>query len=346
VIWYQLLRRDPSAQVPVGAEWVEEFRPAGLTDTQAKVLRACMAARWEDRPRNAMLLSDQLAKVTVASAKPDESKLLRLEGLSGMHPLPAGMGGSSTTTMPKLMTNSVGMTFVRVKAGTFRMGAPDGEAGRRPADGPVHEVRLTRPFYLGVTPVTQGQYARVTDQNPSKFRPGPGGGSPDHPVETVSWDDAVRFCEVLNRTPAEVDAGRTYRLPSEAEWEFACRAGTDTAFSFGAKMTGKEGVCMTAGGGRYAGKSTAPVGQFPANPWGLHEMHGNVQEWCADWFDETYYARSPVIDPAGPSEGDERVIRGGCWSAFPTDCRSSARRSHAPNKAAETIGFRVVLEQA
>src|SRR5205807_6124391 len=133
---------------------------------------------------------------------------------------------------PKLLTNALGMKLALVPAGTFLMGSPEDEPGHRFNEGPQHEVVLTQPFYLGVHPVTQEQYERVMDSNPARFNRG-GGGGPDHPVENVSWDDAAAFCRRLSELPAERQAGRAYRLPTEAEWEYACRAGTATPFSAG-----------------------------------------------------------------------------------------------------------------
>ncbi|QJW95277.1 formylglycine-generating enzyme family protein [Frigoriglobus tundricola] len=231
------------------------------------------------------------------------------------------------------------MTFVRVPAGAFRMG--DDLSGRS-FEGPVHEVRITRPFYISVVPVTQAQYEAVKGKNPSKFNRHHGGG-PDHPVEHVTWDQAFRFCDKLARMPDEQVHRRSYRLPTEAEWEYACRGGTTTDYACGDKLTGRDALFATSGH-KLAGKSTCPVAQFPANAYGLHDMHGNVQEWVNDWFDEYYYFDSPVPDPPGPKTGHLRVVRGGCYGMLPIDCRSAARRGHATDSASETIGFRVVMD--
>jgi formylglycine-generating enzyme required for sulfatase activity len=230
------------------------------------------------------------------------------------------------------------MTFVRVPAGTFKMG--DDTSGRS-FEGPVHEVKITRPFYMSVVPVTQGQYEAVKGKNPSKFRSH--GGSQDHPVEHVNWDQAFRFCDKLARMPDEQVHRRTYRLPTEAEWEYACRAGTTTDYYCGDKITGKDALFATSGH-KNAGKSTCAVAHFPANAFGLHDMLGNVQEWVNDWFDEYYYFDSPAEDPPGPKMGQLRVVRGGCYAMLPIELRCAARRGHAPDSSSETIGFRVVME--
>jgi formylglycine-generating enzyme required for sulfatase activity len=374
VIWYQLLRRDPTAAAPVGTEWVEDLRPAGFTDSQARVLQACLSTRPDKRPKNAAALAEQLAQVTVgeAAGTADGSKLISLRnpGSAVFSPAvvttrgktydaqaaaaaaealltaagggPLSSGGPGTSSGVRLVKNSVGMTFVRIPAGTFTMGSPDSEVGRRDHESPLHEVRISKPFYMSVVPVTQAQYEAVKGgKNPSKFNRSHGGGA-DHPVESVTWDQAFRFCEKLTKMPDEQVHHRTYRLPTEAEWEYACRAGTTTAFSCGKELTGKEAV-FAGGGGKYAGKSTAPVAHLLANPWGLHDMHGNVQEWVQDWYEEYYYFESPPEDPQGPKRGTLKVIRGGCWGMFAADCRSAARRGHAFDSGSDTIGFRVVM---
>jgi formylglycine-generating enzyme required for sulfatase activity len=374
VVWYQLLRRDPSAAAPFGAEWIEELRPAGFTDSQARVLQACLSTRADKRPKSAAALVENLAQVTVAAADSpgtDGSKLIALKTPSsashpqvvttargksynadaaaasaaailtaaGGGPLTSGGPGTSTTGAIRLVKNSIGMTFVRVPAGVFLMG--DDTSGR-PYEGPVHEVKITRPFYISVVPVTQGQYEAVKGKNPSKFTRHHGGGL-DHPVESLTWDQAFRFCDKLARMPEEEVHRRSYRLPTEAEWEYACRAGTTTDFSCGEKLTGKDALFATSGS-KYAGKSTSPVAQYPPNAFGIHDMHGNVQEWVNDWFDEYYYFESPPEDPQGPRRGMLKCVRGGCWGMFANDCRSAARRGHAPDSPSDTIGFRVVMD--
>ncbi len=372
MIWYQLLKRDPSAAAPFGIEWIEELRPSGFTDSQARVLQACLSTRADKRPKDATVLAEQLATVTVAPPDPaaaDGSRLISLKPLTGTHtvqatargkdfnadaaarvsaalltaagggPLVGGGPGSSASGGPlRLIKNSIGMTFVRVPPGVFKMG--DDTSGRS-FEGPVHEVTIGRPFYMAVVPVTQGQYEAVKGKNPSKFRSHGSGG--EHPVEHVTWDQAVRFCERLERMSDEQVHRRTYRLPTEAEWEYACRAGTSTDYYCGDKLTAKDALFNTSGH-KHSGKSTCAVAHFPANAFGLHDMLGNVQEWVHDWFDEYYYFDSPAKDPVGPKMGQLRVVRGGCYAMLPIDCRCAARRGHAPDSASETIGFRVVME--
>ena len=196
---------------------------------------------------------------------------------------------------------------------------------------------FSRPFYLGLFPVTQSQFETVMAHNPSRFR-GAAGGGPDHPVESVSWDDAVAFCGRLSALPGEQQAGRVYRLPSEAEWEYACRAGTTTPFSFGDGAVGVAGLLrrtapLWRGGAGPASPRTARVGTFAANLFGLYDMHGNVWEWCSDWFDAAYYQHAPRQDPPGPAEGAYRVLRGGSWRSQAVTCRARLPQRAGPQPA-------------
>jgi formylglycine-generating enzyme required for sulfatase activity len=242
-------------------------------------------------------------------------------------------------------TNSIGMKFVLIPAGKFLMGSPEEEPGRSEDEGPQHLVTLTNAFYLGVTEVTQRQWQTVMGDNPSRFR-----GS-DQPVEDVSWDDCQEFVRRLN----EREKTDRYRLPSEAEWEYACRAGSSTRFSFG------EDVGLSATGdklryyfgdqggeldsyawyGNVSGNQTHPVAQKKPNIWGLYDMHGNVAEWCADWYGP--YPNSDVTDPKGPPQGTSRVIRGGGYGFDTWSVRSARRDSRPPQSRSDQCGLRVAL---
>ena len=214
--------------------------------------------------------------------------------------------------------NSFGMKFRQIPAGTFTMG--DGSD--------AHQVTLTKPFMLGVYEVTQEQYERVVGSNPSEFK------DPSNPVEQVSWDDAVEFCRKLSASPEEKSAGRVYRLPTEAEWEYCCRAGTFTEYSFGYEVADLDEYAWYVKNSLYR---THPVGQKRPNAWGLHDMHGNVSEWCSDWYGE--YLSGSVSDPNGPQSGSSRVCRGGSWLGSVKGCRSASRSGHS---RIDTLGFRVV----
>jgi formylglycine-generating enzyme required for sulfatase activity len=329
------------------------------------LLAECLASDPLSRPMDAAALLERLRPLPPATTEPPATTASTPATGHTAHPPPARTGprprrGSdmwkvldtiqkSEPELAKLVTNTIGMKFVLVPAGSFHMGSPPGEAGRRDNEGPVHEVILTGPFYLGVHPVTQAQYQAVLGKNPARFQGAAGGGA-DHPVEMVSWDDAVSFCKKLSELPAEQQAGRSYRLPTEAEWEYACRAGSQTPFHHGAAL-GAASACFDAsypyGDAPRGARAprTCQVGAFAANHFGLYDMHGNVWEWCADWFDADYYRNSPRQDPPGPASGNFRVLRGGSFCNQGSTCRAAYRNALVPNQQKPFIGFRVVLVQ-
>jgi formylglycine-generating enzyme required for sulfatase activity len=251
--------------------------------------------------------------------------------------LSTGVGFGQEVTVE--LTNSIGMKLVRVSKGTFKMGSPESDEGR--CENEVqHQVTLTKDFYLGITEVTQAQYQKVMGENPSYFQGDKiKGDSSNHPVENVSWDDALAFCKGLSNLPEEKKAGRVYRLPTEAEWEYACRAGSKTAFSFGdeAKSLSEQGWFIA-----NSNSQTHPVGSKQTNAWGLYDMHGNVWEWCSDRYGD--YPQGEVSDPTGPIEGSLRVIRGGSWYFEAASCKSAYRSGADPSYLCGSIsGFRVAL---
>jgi formylglycine-generating enzyme required for sulfatase activity len=234
------------------------------------------------------------------------------------------------------LDKGVEMKFAWIPAGTFLMGTPPGEEGRCD-DETQHQVTLTRGFYLGIYPVTQRQYKAVMGTNPASFTTAKGGG-PDHPVERVRWGEAVAFCEKLSNLPEEKRAGRAYHLPTEAEWEYACRGGASFSepFHFGKTLSADQ-----ANINNNLGRTT-PMSSYPANGFGLFDMHGNVREWCSDWHDS--YPGGGVKDPTGPMNGICRVMRGGSWSLEPRCARSAYRSGGGPGNRSNDIGFRVVLQ--
>jgi uncharacterized protein (TIGR02996 family) len=250
--------------------------------------------------------------------------------------------------------NSIGMRLALIPPGRFRMGSPYGEK-ERGGDEKAHEVGITRPFYLSVFAVTQGQYHAVMGDNPSAFQPGGEEGGLvahlDHsalPVDSVSWEEARVFCRALSSLPEEGLAGRRYRLPSEAEWEYACRGGASSSapFCFGESLSSRQANFNGAWpyGGAEEGPSlgrTCPAGSYRPNAWGLFDLHGNVWEWCSDWFAEDYYGKSPAQDPLGPSNGSYRLFRGGGWSHGGGSCRAAYRRGGTPSLRYVALGFRV-----
>ena len=232
------------------------------------------------------------------------------------------------------------MKLVLVPAGTFTMGSAPDERDREPDEGPARNVTITKPFYIGICEVTQQQYETVMGKNPSRFR------GPRRPVEGVWWSHTVEFCTRLSKS-----TGRTVRLPTEAEWEHACRAGTTSRFSFGDSYYDLPGyahysdvlLATTAPSGE-APAGTSEVGSRKPNNWGLYDVHGNVFEWCSDWYRDSYSGLAQT-DPEGASSGAYRVLRGGSWSSPPWQCRSAYRhRFTADGRFNHLIGFRVVVE--
>ena len=244
------------------------------------------------------------------------------------------------------ITNVIGMKLVRVPAGEFLMGSLNKGGNEH-----QHPVRITKAFYLGVYAVTQEEYEKVVGKNPSLYSSRglfkdkvAGTETKRYPVENISWNDAMAFCKALS----EKDR-RSYRLPTEAEWEYACRAGTTTEFSCGDEFSCDDANCrewpwpykLPQILGLYR---PITVGSYAPNPFGLYDMHGNVWQWCADWYDSDYYLLERSLDPTGPRVGKERVVRGGSFDSPPVDCRSAARWHMDPKGCGATIGLRVASE--
>lgn len=285
------------------------------------------------------------------------------------------MGGKESASpvapLAKNVTNSIDMKLVLVPAGKFLMGTPDAEPNHKANEAPLHEVTISRPFYMGAHEVTVGQFRSFATASGYQTEAERGGGASrlviddakkltypqdpkcnwknpffeqkdDDPVVCMSWNDTQAFCRWLSQKE-----GKTYRLPTEAEWEYACRGGTSSPFAFGTSLTQKLANIRLP----YQSKEkqdwlqrTMPVGSFPPNPFGIHDMHGNVWEWCNDYGDDDYYQKSPPQDPPGPERGTGRVVRGGSWDNSGSDCRSGFRGlTRSPNYRVHTFGFRVVL---
>lgn len=230
--------------------------------------------------------------------------------------------------------NSLGMEFVLIHPGRFMMGSPEDETGRYTGER-LHTVNLTDPFYIQTTEVTQAQWKALMDKNPSSNKRCGG----NCPVEQVSWNDVQEFIHKLNQK----EGTNRYRLPTEAEWEYACRAGSSTAFPNGnitELQCGRDDTLDSIGW--YCGNSNNmihPVAQKKPNVWGLYDMIGNVQEWCRDWFGIFPY--DEVTNPKGPPSGSYRVMRGGAWYSPARDCRSASRFGSPPRYRFRHIGFRL-----
>ena len=279
------------------------------------------------------------------------------------------------------ITNSIGMKLVHIPPGKFQMGSPESELGREKEEV-QHEAELTKGFYLSAHEVTVGQFkefVNATKHQTEAEKDGKGSWGPDavgkfvmdakftwknpgfeqtddHPVVNVSWNDAKAFCKWLSEKEK-----KTYRLPTEAEWEFACRAGTTTAFAHGDDPEGLSAagnVADASARAKFPGWTlgikakdghtfTAPVGQFKKNAFGLHDMHGNVWEWCADWYDQNGFTKDRQRDPTGPATGSARVQRGGGWSSAPHRARSASRVGRDPSAYRGCyLGFRIALQPA
>jgi len=235
--------------------------------------------------------------------------------------------------------------MVWIEPGTFMMGSPEDEQDRMDNEGPQTEVTLTQGFFIGKYEVTQGEYEAAIGGNPSYFT-----GDSKRPVETVNWNDAVDFCSRLTqqeRAAGRLPVGYEYRLPTEAQWEYACRAGMATRFSFGDALESDDRCGYSALMDSYVNwcgngiSRPERVGSKLPSRWGLHDMHGNVWEWCADWYGT--YSGGEDKDPAGPVSGLQRVIRGGDWSNLAKYVRTASRRGDRPDVQNSYIGFRVAL---
>jgi len=254
-----------------------------------------------------------------------------------------GFTGSETKKppepqLPASVSNFLGMNFVLIQPGTFMMGSPPEEIGRYDDRETYHQVRLSKAFYMQTTEVTQGHWEKVMGNAPSYFSDC----GKDCPAEQVSWNDAYRFIWKLNQT----DRFNKYSLPTEAQWEYACRAGTDSAFNWGdapdcAKANYGVAFIRSECKGVNPGKPLK-TGSFHPNAWGLYDMHGNVAEWSSDRFEP--YPSKNVTDPLGSYSALNRVYRGGSWSVISRYCRSANRDEGDPNERRSDVGFRLVMD--
>ncbi|MBR4901351.1 MAG: formylglycine-generating enzyme family protein [Victivallales bacterium] len=239
-----------------------------------------------------------------------------------------------------ILPDGVPLELAWIPAGVFQMGSPSNEA-ERDDDEPLHKVKISQGFWMGIYPVTQKQYTAVMGSNPSNYD-----GFDSHPVENVTWFNAKDFCKKAMEVAQNIPSGMKFDLPTEAQWEYACRAGTATPFHFGDKLNGEQANCDgtrpygTAQEGANIG-CTCNVGSYAPNAWGLYDMHGNVWEWCNDWYGP--YQEGFVTDPEGAANGTQRSERGGSWRNAAKRCRAAIRRKGEPGIIFDNLGFRVIL---
>ena len=280
--------------------------------------------RSDETAADARLLLEKFSRHDDLRANLAQEMREILESPAGsVDPKPEPLQVSDQTDLPQTFKNSLNMEFVLIPAGEFQMGANDGRDNERP----IHQVRISQSFYLAKHLVTQAQWQAMMGNNPSNFKGG------NHPVETVSWDNAQEFIQKLN----EKEGKNSYRLPTEAEWEYAARAGSTAKYTFG---DDESRLAEYAWYEKNSYSGTHPVGQLKPNDWGLYDMHGNVWEWVQDWHAE--YTEESVTDPQGPSSGSGRVIRGGGWSGGARNCRFTYRGDIKPSYHHYGLGFRLL----
>ena len=230
---------------------------------------------------------------------------------------------------PNAFVNSINMEFVLIPLDSFRMGGDKKAEQAEDHETPRHIVKFSNAFFICKYLVTQEQWSALVEHNPSNFK------GNTRPVESVSWPEVQAYIHKLN-AKEETDS---YRLPTEAEWEYAARAGSQSSFYFGSKT---QLLNQYAWYSNNSDGKTHPVGQLNPNAWGLYDMHGNVHEWCLDWFDRNYYSQSPAIDPVGPPKGLAKALRGGDWGSEDWYCRCASRSLGSPERRSNRVGFRIV----
>jgi formylglycine-generating enzyme required for sulfatase activity len=283
---------------------------------------------------------EQFATPALAGGETDKEGVGRLVAVLAERLAEAPVGPryleAGTTFRDPLKGGGEGPQMVVIPAGSFVMGSPESEPGRGPDEGPQHEVRIAEPFALGVCAVTFNDYDRFCEATDRPEVPDQRWGRGGRPVINVTWDDAQAYCAWLTE-----QTGRAYRLPSEAEWEYACRAGTTTAFHTGDSLNRRQAKYTDGLWGPFSSGETEPVGSFPANGFRLRDMHGNVMEWCQDAWHGNYQG-APTDGSAWEAGGEgARVMRGGAWNVPQKYSRSANRQNSAPGSRLKTVGFRV-----
>jgi len=310
----------------VSKSLLKKAYPFGIPEAKNRAKMDAKAIAKELRPSVVLILNYRAGSKSASAGLNIKGKLLQVP-------------------LPKLPAGAKPLEMVAIPPGTFLMGSPDTEAERNPDEGPQTRVTISQRFFLSKYEVTQAQWEAVMGTNPSTCK-----GDPNLPVDTISWSDANQFCARLTQTVRQAfeqwPEGFVFRLPTEAEWEYACRAGSTTPFHYGkgldssqANFDGNHPYQAWAGVDR--GK-TVPVSSFKPNDWGLYDMHGNVFEWCLDYYSPQYPGGS-VTDYRGPASGSSRVFRGGGWAIRAKNCRAASRGNIAPELRINNVGFRLAL---
>ena len=342
----RLLARNPAERFPTAEALLEnlEYIDAGMAASQSastvdrlipapkrRVLDKIPVAKKAERPQFLIagivvgVLVVAVALILIFTLGPKDNGTSQKGGPPPVKPEPPPDAEKQID-----LGKGVTMKLALIPAGEFMMGSPESEKDRNVGEGPQHKVTISSGapgFYMGVTEVTQEQYEAVMGKNPSKFK------GPKNPVNQVSWNDAAEFCKKLSAKTRGI-----VRLPTEAEWEYACRAGTKTRFYFG---DSEKQLGDYAWYKENSDKKVHPVAQKEPNAWGLYDMHGNAWEWCSDWHGS--YANAKAVDPQGPASGKDRVLRGGSWGDDAVSCRAARRLGRAPDDQDKTRGVRVVV---
>lgn len=337
-----------SRWVRAEVQWAMDERPGRLIPI---LLTDCP---WQDTH----LLIRQLQYLDFREPALEEIRRLLafwdLDSDAAKEAVPSATGPIDATapSVDETFVNAIGIKMLPIPAGQFLMGSPPAEL-RRASEEYLHEVVITRSFWISAHPVTQAEYESLVNERPSAFSIGgresakvEGLDTAHFPVEGVSWDDAAEFCARLSASPQELARGIEYRLPTEAEWEYTCRAGSSSPFSFGPGLAGEHANCDgrepygIPTRGTFVGRPTQ-VGPYAPNGFGIFDMHGNVWEWCQDWYSVNAYSRSQKRNPRGPSGGTCRVVRGGAWSVPARLCRSACREWYSPSRRLSSLGFRI-----
>jgi formylglycine-generating enzyme required for sulfatase activity len=306
-------RRDPARALQVANAWWDRTEANGVPEADANAIKVYAATLYRTGKEAATGLTQKVVEVRLKQAA-----ALVSQGYAST--------GIETTRGPAVFVNTFGMRFVRIDPGTFVMGSPLSEPDRNENETP-HEVTLTRAFYMATTIVTHGQWKAVMDGDRSRLE------TDLSVMESSSWQRGMQFCKKLSGIE-----GREYRLPTEAEWEYACRAGSTTAY-------GPDNLDDVAWYNANSGNKGHPVGQKKPNAWGLFDMRGNLWQWCSDCYGD--YPAGPAVDPAGPPPTDEKsrhVQRGGSWYEGAANCRAARRQGERPDYGDDRMGFRVCVE--